>query len=85
MFPMIDFCFANKLFISNMYDSLLRSCEIKSVRYLLVRGSRDEQIQSWVISFDVFFEFSKSIPHFLANSSVVTNWCLSFVIVAYPF
>ena len=68
-----------------MHEILLRRCEIKSVLYILVRGSRDEKIKPWVFAFNVPVAFSKPIHHFLANSSSVTKWCLSFVIVAYPF
>ena len=60
-------------------------CYDKSVWYLLVKGSRDERIHSWVVAFNVSFDFSKPIHHFLANGSGVNGWCLSFVIVAYPF
>ena len=48
-------------------------------------GSRYEKIQSWVVSLNVYFAFSKPIPHFLTNSSGVTKWCLSFEIGAYFF
>ena len=68
-----------------MHEITLRRCEIKSVRYFLVRVSRDKQIQFLVFAFNVSFEFSKPIPPFLAHSSGVTKWCLLFVIVAYPF
>ena len=68
-----------------MHESLLRFCEIKSTWYLLVRGSRDKLIMSWVVVFNVYFQFSKPINHLLANSYGVTDWCISFVIVAYPF
>ena len=61
------------------------SCENKYLRYILVRGSRTEQILSWFVAFNVSFAFSKPISRFLFNSLGVTEWCLSFVIVAYPF
>ena len=53
--------------------------------WVVVRGIRAKIIHSWVVAFNVSFSFYKPIPHFLANSSGVTEWRLSFVIVAYPF
>ena len=68
-----------------MHEILLRRCEIKYVRYILVRGSRDELIKSCVVAFTVSFAFSKPITHFFANSFGVTERCISFLIFAYLF
>ena len=85
MFPMIYFCFTNNASVLNVHEILNICFEIKSVRYLLVRGSRLKKILSWFFYFNVSFAFYNPIPHLLANSYGITKWCLSFLIVEYVF
>ena len=70
---MIDFLFTNNVSISNVRWILIRRCEIKFVQYLLVMGSRDRWILSWVVAFKIYLAFSNHNPQFLVISEGVTT------------
>ena len=83
--PIIDFCFENRVSVYHGVLSRRSRCDMKSVLYCLVKGNIADLMIFWVVLFRVLFALSTHIPYFCANNSGLTPWCLSSVIVAYPF